>query len=125
MGIMPSILYGAACLGLDPTRVDQARVLMASALGGNSIGKDRALRLWILKCDPLVDACTRPLVKWATAVWECRHVDMVTTAWRRASVAAALVKPGTSLWRGIRDLPQLCWPLSAVSLGVGLRLMFS
>ena len=97
MGFMPSVLYGAACLGLDPTRVDQARVLMASALGGSSIGKDRALRLWILKCDPLVDACTRPLVKWATAVWEGRHEDLMTTVWRLASAAAALAKPGTSI----------------------------
>eukprot|EP00959_Pyramimonas_sp_CCMP1952_P415115 8697901-Pyramimonas_sp.AAC.1 len=37
MGFLPSVLHGAVCLGMDPTRLTRARALMASALGGNAI----------------------------------------------------------------------------------------
>eukprot|EP00959_Pyramimonas_sp_CCMP1952_P325799 6819438-Pyramimonas_sp.AAC.1 len=70
---------------------------MASALGGQSMGKDRVLRLWIFKSDPPVDACTRPLLHWAKAVWEGRHEVLMRAAWRRASAAAVQAKPGQSL----------------------------
>eukprot|EP00959_Pyramimonas_sp_CCMP1952_P402394 8432611-Pyramimonas_sp.AAC.1 len=126
MGFMPSALHGAACLGMDPIRANQARIHMASALGCQSICKDRALRPRALKSDPSVGARARPLLHWALAMGEGHHEAPMRAGWRRASVAAAQAKPGQSLWRGVKGpasaapatlrRPSRSWPSYAILL---------
>ena len=82
--------------------MERSRQAISAALNGAAVGRDRVLRLWLDKADPIVEYTVRPMGKWASMVWDQRlDPQYLAAAWRRA-FARAGVALGSNPWRSIR-----------------------
>ena len=91
--------------------VARAQALVSGHLGGNTMGKDRVLRLWLSDADPAVEFLAQPIFKWASATWMATgRPERLANAWRHAALRVAAARgKGASQWRDIRGPASTLW----------------
>eukprot|EP00959_Pyramimonas_sp_CCMP1952_P335158 7017853-Pyramimonas_sp.AAC.1 len=88
------MFYASASSGAPATILNAARILMPSGLGGEPMGKDSALRLWLHSADPIAQATLAPLGKWATVIWDAgADYAKLEAGWGRGVRLAAARQP--------------------------------